>query len=321
MRPLGQEINKQAAEWALKLDAGPLAPAEESMLESWLEADIRHPGALGRAIACLARVDRLGSVGIGALPGLAVERPTIWTRRRLVVGSGVAAGLVAATVAGVIVWDDHTPEEFVTKIGETCIVNLSDGSVVTLNTDTKLRVALTRDARKIQLVRGEAMFHVAKDKSRPFIVSAENTSVRAVGTAFNVRILPQHPVQILVQEGVVEVTQQSMTEVRRVRAGAGTKAVVSQVAPIATRSVSTTQLARDLAWQHGQIEFNNETLASAAEEFARYSGTTISVDPTVADRTITGSFAARDPIGFARAAAAVLDLRLVVQENEVRISR
>jgi transmembrane sensor len=120
---------------------------------------------------------------------------------------------------------------------------------------------------------------------------------------------------------VVEVSLRNMPETLRVRAGAGTKAEVAKGAPIATRSVSTTQLARDLAWQHGQLEFNNETLASAAEEFARYSGTTISVDPTVADRTITGSFAAKDPVGFARAAAAVLDLRLAVHENEVRIFR
>ena len=321
MRLSSQEVNRQAAEWALKLDAGPLALTEQSALEHWLDSDVRHPGALGRVIATLARVDRLGAIGTGSLPGLMVEEPSVWTRRRLVIGSGAAAGLAAATVAGIVQWHDQAPEEFITKIGETCTVNLSDGSTITLNTDTKLTVAFTKEARNIRLVRGEAMFHVAKDKARPFVVAAADTMVRAVGTAVNVRLLPQRPIQILVQEGVVEVTQRNMPERTRVRAGAGTKASVSEGTAIAARLVGATQVARDLAWQHGQLEFNNETLAAAAEEFARYSGTKIAVDPAVADRTITGSFAAKDPVGFARATAAILELRFRVEENQVRISR
>ena len=321
MRLSSQEVNRQAAEWALKLDAGPLTSAEQSALEGWLVSDVRHPGALGRAIATLARVDRYGAVGINALPGLIVAEPSIWTRRRLVIGGGAAATLAAATVAGVVQWRDQAPEEFVTKIGETCTVNLSDGSTITLNTDTKVTVAFTKQARNVRLVQGEAMFHVAKDKARPFVVAAAETRVRAVGTAFNVRLLPQRPIQILVEEGVVEVTQRNMPDRTRVRAGAGTKASVSEGAAIAARVVSATQVARDLAWQHGQLEFNNETLASAAEEFARYSGTKIAVDPAVADRTITGSFAAKDPVGFARVTAAVLELRFTVEDNQVRISR
>lgn len=321
MRLPSQDVNRQAAEWALKLDAGPLAPTEELALEGWLAADVRHPGALGRAIASLARVDRLGAVGSGSVPSLTVEPPSIWTRRRLVMGSGAFAGLTAATVAGLIFWDDQAPEEFITKVGETCTVNLADGSIITLNTDTKLRVAFTNQARNIELVHGEAMFHVAKDKHRPFVVSAADTKVRAVGTAFNVQRLPQRPVQILVQEGIVEVTQSDMPAHPRIRAAAGTKASVSAGIAIAARPVSATQAARDLAWQHGQLEFNNETLAAAAAEFARYSSTRIAVDPAVADRTITGSFAAKDPGGFAKAAAAVLDLQLTEGDNEIRISR
>ena len=317
MRLSSQHINRQAAVWAFRLDDGKLTPEDEAVLEAWLAADVRHPGALGKAIACLSRVDRLGAVG--SLKALQPEPRPIWSRRWVMAGAGTS--LAAATLAGIVFWGNEKPEEFVTKIGETCTVNLADGSTVTLNTDTHLRVALRKKSRDIQLLRGEAMFRVAKDKHRPFIVTAGGTQVRAIGTAFNVQLLPQRPVRILVQEGIVEVSQRDTPAVHRVRAAAGTKADVSDGAAITTRNISAVQLERDLAWQHGQLEFNNETLATAAEEFARYSGTRISVDPAIASRTITGSYAANDPVGFARTAAAVLDVQVRVQDDEIRISR
>jgi transmembrane sensor len=320
MRLSSQQIDRQAAEWAFKLESGPLAPEQQAELDAWLEADVRHPGALGKAVACLARIDRIGAIGADGLKRT-LKPATFWTRRRMVVGGGATASLLAATVSGVILWNDQEPEEFVTKIGETCTVNLADGSTVTLNTDTKLRVAFRKEARDVQLIRGEAMFHVAKDKRRPFIVTAAETQVRAIGTAFNVQLLPQRPVRILVQEGIVEVSQPNTEGVRRVRAPAGTKAVVAEGSAITTHSVSAVQLERDLAWQHGQLEFNNVTLAMAAEEFARYSGTRITIDPAIANRTITGSYAANDPEGFARTAAAVLDVQFRIEDDEIRISR
>ena len=311
-----RETDKQAVSWACKLDAGPLAPDEEASLEQWLASDVRHPGALGRAVACLARVDRLGAVGVDASN---FEEPPIWTRRWLVMGGGAAVGLAAATVAGVTLWHDDAQGEFVTKIGESCTVSLSDGSVVILNTDSKLTVGYSARERVVNLARGEALFHVAKDKKRPFIVVAGDTQIRAVGTIFNVLLLPKRPVQILVQEGVVEVTRPDAPSAPTIRATAGTQTVALQDRPLAPRAVSAPQVSRSLAWQYGRLEFNNKALADAAEEFSRYSGTKITVDPSVADRTITGSFVARDPVGFARATADVLDLRIELKENQVRI--
>jgi len=79
------------------------------------------------------------------------------------------------------------------------------------------------------------------------------------------------------------------------------------------------KLIRDLAWQQGRIAFDNQSLEDAAEEFARYSEVRIVVDPAVSDRTVTGLFASNDPVAFARAAAAVLKLRVEVRGSEVRI--
>jgi transmembrane sensor len=102
---------------------------------------------------------------------------------------------------------------------------------------------------------------------------------------------------------------------------AETQTVVSASAPIAVRAVTHTQVEHNLAWRYGQISFENETLADAADEFARYGGTRIAVDPAIANRTITGMFASNDPVGFAKVAASVLDLHVEVESREVWIVR
>ena len=329
MRASNQEISRQAGEWAAKLDGGGLTPAEQAELEAWLAADVRHLGAFGRSIAVLERVGRLRAVGGDAMRSLVSANAPIWSRRRVVVSGGAAASLAAAAVLLLAVMRRDEPQqvspaadqEFATRLGETRTVTLSDGSVVTLNTLSKISVGFTGSVRKVQLVRGEALFNVAKNRKRPFIVVAGDTQVRAVGTSFTVRLLRARPVQILVQEGVVEVTRRSTPNARPVRATADTQTVVPHGAPIATRALPYSRVARNLAWQYGQIAFDNETLEDAALEFARYSNTKIVVEPPVAGLTITGLFASNDPVGFAKAAASVLNLHAQVGADDVRISR
>jgi transmembrane sensor len=319
MRLSSQEIDRQAAEWAAKMAAGSLTPEEQASFESWLAADIRHLGAYGRAEAVLARLDRLRAVGTGALHPASHAELSGWTRRRVLLTGSTAAGLAAASVVGTMLWKDGSREDFATEIGNTRVVALSDGSIVTLNTNSKVSVRFTRNLRKVDLVQGEALFNVAKNKERPFIVFAGDTQVRAVGTSFTVRHLQGRPIQILVQEGVVEVTRRNTANATPVRVRADTQTVVPHSASISIRAVTYSQVVRNLAWQYGQIAFDNEALEDAADEFARYSNTRIVVEPAIAKRTITGLFASNDPVGFAKAAAAVLNLRVEVGTKEVRI--
>ncbi len=244
-----------------------------------------------------------------------------WTRRRVMLTGSVAASVAAIGIVGVKLWADHARGDYSTQLGETRIVELSDGSVVTLNTNSKMSVTYTEKERNIRLSQGEAFFKVAKNKKRPFIVFAGDTQVRAVGTSFTVRLLPERPIQVLVQEGVVEVIRRDMPRAKPVRAIAETQTLVPLRAPIIVHTVPHPLLARKLAWQYGRIAFENETLSDAAQEFARYSNTKIQVDPAVGSLTITGLFASNDPIGFARVTASVLDLRVEVAPGEVRIVR
>jgi transmembrane sensor len=150
-------------------------------------------------------------------------------------------------------------------VGRRRIITLADGSRVHLNTASTIEVALKKDRRLVRLVRGEALFEVAHDKARPFLVDAGSARLRAVGTAFNVRIR-ENVVELTVTEGVVAVAQTG-DAVRRTSAphiSAGDGAIIRPGA------VAPTALRQRTAWQDGVIEFEGETLPQAVEEFNRY---------------------------------------------------
>jgi transmembrane sensor len=287
--------------------------------DSWLAADRRHLGAYAKAEAVLALLERGSAAGADALRPVADDMAL--SRRRVLLTGSIAASLAVMAGGGVVGWLYFAEESYATTIGETRVVPLEDGSVITLNTNSKVLVRYTKARREIRLSQGEALFDVAKNRKRPFVVLAGDTQIRAVGTSFTVKMLPLQPVQVLVQEGVVEVKRPDAVAAAAIRARANTLVMAIPDAPIAAEMVTPTQLTRDLAWRVGRIAFDNKPLKDAADEFSRYSDTHIQIDPLIADRTITGLFVSNDPVGFARAAALSLNLRANVSEGVIRITR
>jgi transmembrane sensor len=315
-----QEIDQIAAAWAARRCNG-FGAGDAATLDAWLEADPRHLGAYMKAEAVLARLDQAGAAGAQALR---LEDASAWpvlTRRRTVLMGAAAACLAAAVTGAVVVRHLLQEEVYATNIGEAKEVVLSDGSVVTLNTNTRISVRYTKSLRQIALLQGEALFDVAKNKHRPFIVQAHDTQVRAVGTSFTVKLVSQQLVQVLVREGVIEIRRPDAPEALPVRLTANNVALAPVKAPISTAPMPTAQVSRNLAWRQGRIAFDNETLAEAAREFGRYSDIQIQVAPELETQTVTGLFVSTDPVGFARAAALSLNLRIDVRNREVTISR
>ena len=280
MSAINQEIDDQAADWAIKRELGPLSLLQQAEFEAWLAADRRHLGAYGRAEAVLARLERLKGVSRNSTE---VTQGSLWSRRRTLLGAG-AATAAAAGIGIAFIPRKAKHETLSTVIGQMREIVLPDGSIVSLNTDSEISVAFSPTVRKICLLRGEALFDVAKNKARPFVVWAGGTQVRAVGTSFTVSLLPQKPVEVLVREGIVELKRASQPQAPAVRATANVRVVVPSDAPIATVAMPQEKLARDLEWQHGRIALDNETLADAAGEFARYSEVRIVVDPAISER-------------------------------------
>lgn len=345
-RETSSEIDDAAAAWAARVDRAPLSPEDEARLAAWIAGDPRRLGAYAKARAVLVRTDRAGALGPDFNPDAFVPAdtaamrsdtdivPAAVTRRRLlgVGGAAVAASLLAAVGVGTVLLRNRAA--LATERGEIRRVPLEDGSIVTLNTATRLALSFDAAQREVQLIEGEALFEVAHQPGRPFFVQAGDMRVRAIGTAFSVRRMADERVKVLVSEGQVEVMRASSrtdaadagprpvaSPPRPVRVSANMQALASpQVAAIATAPVAPDELERDLAWREGRIAFNGVTLAEAAAEFARYSDTRILIDdPVLARRTVTGLFAANNPLGFARALVLGMDLEAETGDGFVRL--
>lgn len=320
-RQTAQEIDQTAAAWAARVDRG-LSSHEEAELDDWLAGDARRAGAYGRMRAIAIETERLAAAPVA---------PALSRRRLLGAGSALAASIAGGV--GIALWARRS-ERFATRRGEVRQLVLEDGSVVTLNTTSWVETAFTSDRRELRLGEGEAYFDVASDAGRPFVVVAGATEARVVGTRFVVRRWPGEAVEVLVREGVVDVTTDKAVEGRAERLTAGMKAVATPMAriggarggdtgrPITVSTVSAADLDRALAWRDGRIAFEGETLAEAVIEFARYSDMRIIVeDPDLAREQIAGLYQTNDPVGFARAAAGSLRAEVRVVNGEVRLRK
>ena len=214
-RQTAHEIDAAAAGWAARVDRGPLSGGDQDRLQAWLDSDVRCPGAYARMRGLALNTERARALGPAfdpsrfMPPGRPTRRAMLWT------GGALAAGVAGVGVLGLGAF--HRGQRFTTRKGEVQVVALGDGSVVTLNTASRIAVDFSHSRRDIALLGGEALFDVAKDRARPFVVTAGNTQVRAVGTSFTVRRLADSPVQILVREGVVEITQPRQAGARAAR--------------------------------------------------------------------------------------------------------
>lgn len=212
-----------------------------------------------------------------------LARPRAWA---------AAAALAFLCITAAAMWWSQG-ERYDTHLGEQRLISLRDGSMVSLNTNSRVRVELSERARTVELSRGEAYFDVKRDPSRPFSVVVGDTVVIAIGTAFNVRALPEGAM-VSVAEGKVEVRSRLASKAAPVALSGGERAVVSKRAAV-TR-LPHVKAGHAAAWMQGRIEFEAATLEEVIREFARYRRLEVGfADDELRQRRITGSFNARDP--------------------------
>ena len=231
----------------------------------------------------------------------------------------ITAILIAATVIG-MVWTvilqwHGSVDRYHTALGEDRSVRLADGSLIHLNTATSVEVALSEDSRQVHLLRGEARFDVAHDARRPFYVTTGSASLRAVGTAFNIR-LRSDMTELTVIEGTVAVRDGGSMP-RRVPAGNGAAIRGGTVAVTALRPASIQQR---MAWERGRIELDGTTLAQAVEDMNRYRAHPLILgDSKLAALRVGGSFYIRRSDDFIRALGAGFGIRGIKGRDEAII--
>jgi transmembrane sensor len=316
-------IREHAAEWFLRLHAHDLSVAERFAYLQWLKASPQHIGEtllicklyallyplqkqlLGTNEADVSNVIELPRDG-GAAP--ATRTRSGWHIRALVAAVAIGVALLAGSIVKRI-WIDPTIE---TQASEWRSLPLNDGSLVSVGPHTRLRNQFGERQRLLRLARGEALFEVAKDASRPFIVDADLAVIRATGTRFGVSRLGLE-VMVTVEEGTVLVSR-DRDQSNAVAVEGGEQTVVTGTWPPAVRRVDA---ARALAWSSRRLIFDDDTVAVAVAEFNRRNRVQLVVDPALSTQRIFGEFYADDPGSFAESIANTRKGIVVHQSRDV----
>jgi transmembrane sensor len=327
--PAGPEARAQAAEWCLRLGGEDLSVADEIALRTWLDADPAHVALLETAMAAWGAVGEQASrPRVIALRSAALDdahraqrsqgragraERTAWLRTAAVV-LVIVGGLVAGGVAL------YRPRVLETAQGERHTFTLRDGSVVSLDAATRLKVRYQGRQRRLWLERGRASFVVAKDPLRPFSVAAGGKVVVATGTQFSVELLRKQ-VRVVLFEGKVAVLGdegegrpwKAATPSRQgeqdLRPGQQLLASTT-IAPSAPGRITRVDAPSARAWEGGQLIFEAEPLDQAVERLNRYGGTPLRIgDARAGDIRISGVFRSDDVAAFVTGVTAVFPVR------------
>lgn len=327
--PNEQAAREQAGVWIARLDRG-LTASECAELQQWLQQNPRHRSTLFHMAQLWDRMDVLAEISeLFPLASRQVHVGHRWLR------AGAAAALLAAGLAAVFIWP-RAPEtggdprlaadgavydsgaRYRTGIGEQRLVTLPDGSVVTLNTDTLVAVRYAPAGRRVELLRGEAHFKVARDEHRAFTVRVSHSEFTAVGTAFNLRRTSTSGVELTVTEGRVKVLvapqagprmeAAPMTELAPILVDAGRELLIdSEARPV--QLLPPARIEARLAWTQGMMVIDNEPLEQAIREVSRYSTVRVVIaDPELEQIPVAGYFRVGDINGLVAALQANFEI-------------
>lgn len=297
-------LKAEAASWLARLRNEERTALDEAAFQAWLAEDPLHAAAFDLVTNTW---DAAGGLGIA-------DRFEPAMGRRKVLAAGLAAMVAISTITA---WQWMSPLTYETQLGEQRRIALTDGSSVTLDTQTLVRVSFTTNSRNVELVRGRAHFDVAKDANRPFRVNAAGREVVALGTAFDVA-RDGEKVAVLLVEGRIAV--------QPINATAHTKAAFLKPGerivydPHNAIRQERPDIDRATAWQEGRAVFDNQPLAIAVAEMNRYSRRPLVVtDADLAAMRISGTYSTRDAEAFARSVANLLPAVVRSTAQEVYI--
>jgi transmembrane sensor len=312
--PESNARSERAAEWAMRLmDRMPAGDHEE--LAAWLAGDPLNGQALEEIVATWQAIDHYA-----ANPAIVALRESALAEGRRGPNRGhrwqaqrrhwLVAAAVLLTMASAGLWRWLTPQAYATGLGERRIIELSDGSRMSLDASTVVQLAYSHDKRQIWLKQGRAKFDVAKDPLRPFSVSAANKMVVATGTSFSVECI-EDQVRVVLYDGHVAVLESGggnaphpldlgpkQVPVDRLLS-VGNELILPTAKPSGVKfepvSVEPIDAGRSLSWETGLLVFEDEPMQLAIDRMNRYAKKPLVIaDATVARLRISGVFRAGD---------------------------
>lgn len=232
----------------------------------------------------------------------------------------VAAAVLLAIASWMVVMRGWPHTRYVTGIGEQRVVQLDDGTRVSLDADSRLSVQYGHEIRHIRLDRGEALFEVAKEPGRPFVVVAGDDRITALATSFVVRRDAGRTAVTLV-EGKVSVLSggdaAAGSDVRILSPGQRLT-----LAPANRPKIDTPAMETVAAWRRGEVALDDTPLAQAIAEMNRYDKTQIVIgDAGIESLIVSGLYHAGDNEGFAQSVARMYRLEMARADGKIRLQR
>ena len=334
------EVTEAAGDWLDRLSGESTAKDRRAFAE-WLLRSPVHVEEFLRVGALRAELAELkGTAQPDWVAGLLAEaevfemprpvaQPRLGARRsarriRLAAAASVAAVVLLASIASLVPPGTTVdPATVATTVGEQRSMVLSDGSTITLNTDSVVDVRITGAARQVDLRRGEVLLDVIEDPARPFQVTSRDVTVEVVGTRFSVYQRPEDTL-VAVVEGRVTINWRPVLQGDRPRVSdgalersleldAGQQVALSSVAPVVPTPVDPSKVT---AWTERRVVFENEPLEAVVAEFNRYNRTNLRLgDPGLTERRITGSFDVNDLDHFIKVLDGLEPIRVEVADD------
>ena len=305
-------LDAEAAGWVARFDAGDVSAKDQAAFQAWLNTSALHRQAIAEYGSFWSEFDQLGQLtncgGPEQQPGAQTTPLAAFSKTKVWLAACAAAVLVMVAVGGVVRQEIPArpsaqqavaprlsgPQSYATAIGAQKKFTLADGSIVTLNTNSRIDVEIREHYRDVHLVRGEAYFDVVHDKTRPFTVYANKYVVRDIGTAFAVHLLDRGLVNVRVTKGSVEIAAPAREASGGAKSlgiiGAGQDIVFGQRIERAA-VMSEAELSRKLAWRQGQLIYSGQPLAEVLADVSRYSDIQIELaDPDLRTLPVGGAF-------------------------------
>ncbi len=320
-----------AADWWLRESASRLSPVDAARRDRWLQDAPAHQSAFDSVRRAMTTVsDNAADPEFMAMraAALAARGKPRWGLRALS-GIGLAAAVAAAAVLflpqqaqmlgatvglGPLASADPDAAVYRTTLGERATIALPDGSSAVLDTNSVLEVAYSAAERRVDLVRGQALFEVAKHKPAPFLVVAGNRRITAVGTKFNVRVDgagPNARASVTLIEGVVRVATLGEADLWRPARTVTLAAGQLLDASAAPTSLAAADIDRVVSWRNGVLSFEDRPLSQAVAEMNRYTNCPITIaDPRLTGLRVSGVFKTGDPEHFAETMAEIFPIEI-----------
>jgi transmembrane sensor len=305
----GESALQAAQQWFVLLRDADATETDRRRFADWLAADPAHGRAWAETEQLWARMDAVVPV---------LRQRETWNERhkqsaRLLsrrnwLRQAAAAALVVGGLAGYAASTDYFADHR-TGIGERRSLSLADGSTVDLDAESALSVAFSAGQRRVTLHRGRAFFEVARDAARPFVVAANGGEVRALGTAFDVKIAPAGVVHVAVSEHAVAVSIGSES----VQLGEGDAleyGIAGSRRPV-IGPVSRIDIASRLGWRQNRLFFQEAPLREVVADLERYRpGSIFIADDDLAELPVTGFFHSSQTDAALQTIEATLPVRL-----------